>query len=320
MRRLLYLWVLLATSVLAQNADFTKGIVTVNDAVFQGSPITLRQFQGLVILTNPMTTVGDLIEGGISGAPVRLGVGTDSQVLTMNGGIPSWQNSTGMLNPMTSRGDLIIGQSGGAPIRLSIGTNSQVLTVSAGSERWADPTGGFANPMTNAEDLIKGGASGTPVRLGAGSDGNVLQVSGGVVQWLPKPGPNVAYSAILQSPGDSTVSNSLADFSGLGVTVVVPSSNYLISFSVNFGNTTANVTVKFAVLVDGVNLGTWQVQGPVATGLLATTIHQDVLATLVSAGSHVFKLQWSTTGGTVQAGTNLTSTLTPCVLIITQTI
>lgn len=41
-------------------------------------------------LTNPMTTAGDLIVGGSSGTPARLGVGSSGQVLTVVSGAPAW--------------------------------------------------------------------------------------------------------------------------------------------------------------------------------------------------------------------------------------
>lgn len=41
-------------------------------------------------MTNPMTTAGDLIRGGTSGAPTRLGIGTTGQVLTVSSGLPAW--------------------------------------------------------------------------------------------------------------------------------------------------------------------------------------------------------------------------------------
>ena len=40
--------------------------------------------------TNPMTTAGDLIVGGVSGAPSRLAIGTDGQVLTVTSGAVAW--------------------------------------------------------------------------------------------------------------------------------------------------------------------------------------------------------------------------------------
>lgn len=42
------------------------------------------------VLTNPMTTAGDMIIGGTGGAPTRLGKGTANQVLSMAGANPAW--------------------------------------------------------------------------------------------------------------------------------------------------------------------------------------------------------------------------------------
>lgn len=46
-------------------------------------------------MTNPMTTAGDLIYGGASGSPTRLGIGTAGQVLTVSGGNPGWAAAGG---------------------------------------------------------------------------------------------------------------------------------------------------------------------------------------------------------------------------------
>jgi len=43
-----------------------------------------------VPLANPMTTSGDIITGGVSGVPQRLGVGTNGQVLATISGLPVW--------------------------------------------------------------------------------------------------------------------------------------------------------------------------------------------------------------------------------------
>ena len=45
--------------------------------------------------SNPMTSVGDLITGGVEGSPKRLGVGADDQVLTVVAGEPAWADATG---------------------------------------------------------------------------------------------------------------------------------------------------------------------------------------------------------------------------------
>jgi hypothetical protein len=46
-------------------------------------------------LINPMTTAGDIIIGGASGAPLRLGIGTEGQVLTVASGVPVWATPSG---------------------------------------------------------------------------------------------------------------------------------------------------------------------------------------------------------------------------------
>lgn len=49
------------------------------------------------VIVNPMTTQGDVIYGGSSGAPARLPKGTAGQILTMNAGAtaPEWQTPSG---------------------------------------------------------------------------------------------------------------------------------------------------------------------------------------------------------------------------------
>ncbi len=46
-------------------------------------------------LTNPMTTAGDIIIGGIAGAPERLAKGADGQVLTVVAGVPAYADASG---------------------------------------------------------------------------------------------------------------------------------------------------------------------------------------------------------------------------------
>jgi hypothetical protein len=86
--------------------------------------------------TNPMTTAGDLIDGGSGGAAQRLGVGTVGQVLTVSSGtVPAWQAAP-FTNPMTTPGDIIYESSGTAPTRLAGNTSTQrefLLSQGSGS-------------------------------------------------------------------------------------------------------------------------------------------------------------------------------------------
>ena len=135
--------------------------------------------------SNPMTTLGDLIEGGAGGTPTRFPIGSNGQVLTSSGGVLAWvANSTvGFANPMTTIQDLIVGGAAGAAGRLGVGSNGQVLTVNGGAVSWQNNAAGFTNPMTTTGDLISSNPGSTPVRLGVGASGQVLTVVGGAPAW-----------------------------------------------------------------------------------------------------------------------------------------
>jgi len=93
---------------------------------------------------SPMTTAGDIIYGGVSGAGTRLGIGNNGYVLTVSSGAPVWAASSGgggpvansciYLNSLSISSSYTIATSQGAmsvgPITVSSGA---VLTVSSGS-------------------------------------------------------------------------------------------------------------------------------------------------------------------------------------------
>ena len=53
-------------------------------------------------MTNPMTTLGDIIYGGASGTPTRLGIGTLGYVLQAGASAPTWFNLFGTANTFTA--------------------------------------------------------------------------------------------------------------------------------------------------------------------------------------------------------------------------
>src|SRR5690606_31389754 len=65
-----------------------------NLAVFDGATGKLLK-DGGAPLTNPMTTAGDIITGGTSGAVQRLGIGSDGQVLKVVSGAVNWADESG---------------------------------------------------------------------------------------------------------------------------------------------------------------------------------------------------------------------------------
>ena len=131
-------------------------------------------------MANPMTTAGDIIVGGTSGAPARMAKGSANDVLAMDalGTGEQWRDPN-TLTPITSEGDLIVGGAGGYPERLAKGAEGKVLKAGATGLQWGDDSAGMTNPMTTQGDVIYGASSGTPTRLAKGTAGQVLTMNSG---------------------------------------------------------------------------------------------------------------------------------------------
>lgn len=83
-------------------------------------------------MTNPMTTAGDIIVGGASGTPDRLGAGTDGNVLTLSSGAPTWAapaTQTGDHKLLTTSADTSAGYLGA---KLTAGSNVTLTTNTDG--------------------------------------------------------------------------------------------------------------------------------------------------------------------------------------------
>lgn len=94
-------------------------------------------------MTNPMTTLGDLITGGASGTPGRLAVGAEGEVLTVTGGEPGWAAAPP------------------PPIPLLAGVVTTVLGAdTVAGYGYVDPTG-LASLTLEAIGLVVSGVTGT---------------------------------------------------------------------------------------------------------------------------------------------------------------
>ncbi len=135
-------------------------------------------------LTDPMTTIGDLIFRDGTNTTNRLALGTAGQILTVSGGVPSWQNAAaGFTDPMTTIGDLIYRNGANTTSRLAVGTNGQVLTVTGGLPTWQAAVAGFSDPMTTRGDIIYRDSTNTTDRLALGTSGQVLRSNGTDLVW-----------------------------------------------------------------------------------------------------------------------------------------
>lgn len=128
-------------------------------------------------LTNPMTTVGDIIIATTGGTPIRLAPGAGNSVLTMVSGSPAWATPvTGFANPMTTKGDMIYSNPGSTAVRLPIGSTGQLLGISGGVPAWTTQPSTVVQPS--------GDTTGTADQAAIAAALNALP-NGGVVTLAP---------------------------------------------------------------------------------------------------------------------------------------
>ncbi len=160
-----------ATGFSIAGGTAVKTLTLTGDATISGNP-----------LSNPMTTLGDIIYGGAAGASTRL-AGASGVLHSTGGAAPTW----GSVNLASDVGATILpGANGGTGIAnsgktLTLGgnfsttgaftstgatslafSNSAVLTVTANATISGTP---LSNPMSAVGDIIYGGASGAPTKL-----------------------------------------------------------------------------------------------------------------------------------------------------------
>jgi hypothetical protein len=58
-------------------------------------------------MSNPMTSIGDIIVGGSSGLPARYGIGSTNQLLTVTAGVPAWTSNPTVPGVLTVSGKTI---------------------------------------------------------------------------------------------------------------------------------------------------------------------------------------------------------------------
>ncbi len=131
---------------------------------------------------SPMSASGDIIYGGASGTGTRLAKGSDTQVLTLASGVPTWAPPvTGFANPMTTGGDIIYGGASGVATRLANGSAGQVLTSAGGTSAPTWSTRGFLPLSARYTTATAGsyGASDTVVNYGTSVyDANSIVTTG----------------------------------------------------------------------------------------------------------------------------------------------
>lgn len=128
---------------------------------------------------SPMTTSGDIIYGGASGAGTRLAKGTDGQVLTLASGLPSWATPSGggSQTPWTSNIDadgfsLLVDDSTG--IFSSESGNPELLKFTSVAS--AVNEFNITNAATGGGPILSatGGDTNIPVNINPKGSGNII--------------------------------------------------------------------------------------------------------------------------------------------------
>lgn len=104
---------------------------------------------------NPMTTAADIIKGGASGTPERLGVGSEGQVLKVVSGALAWaadSTGSGSLPGTPDEGDLVFFD-GADWVSLGIGSAGQVLKTNGTADApvWAGGVGDVVGPSSSTD-------------------------------------------------------------------------------------------------------------------------------------------------------------------------
>jgi hypothetical protein len=111
-------------------------------------------------MTNPMTTAGDIITGGASGAPQRLAVGANGKVLTVVSGAPAWSDPAAASLQGTATGNIdmadyqlsrgMLKDMGNVFVdKGNSGTTTQTLDYTAGSHQKITATGNHTIATSN---------------------------------------------------------------------------------------------------------------------------------------------------------------------------
>jgi hypothetical protein len=130
---------------------------------------------------NPMTTVGDMIYEGSGPTAVRLPIGSSNQVLTVVGGIPSWETpSSGGVTTIS------FGSTGLTPSTATSGAVTVAGTLGATS-------GGTGQSTYATGDILYASASNTLSKLTAGTNGQVLTLASGVPSWAASTSSGVSF-------------------------------------------------------------------------------------------------------------------------------
>lgn len=139
-------------------------------------------------------TTGDLLYASASNVLSKLAVGSDTQILTLAGGVPTWAApaTSGTVTGVSGTTNRITSTGGTTPVldisasyvgQTSIVTLGTITTGTWNGTTIASSAGGTGFTTYATGDLIYASGINTLAKLAAGSNTNVLTLAGGVPTW-----------------------------------------------------------------------------------------------------------------------------------------
>lgn len=136
---------------------------------------------------------GDILYASGANTLAKLAAGSNTQVLTLVAGVPSWQTpAAGTVTSVSGTSNRITSTGGATPVidisSLYVGQTSITTLGTIATGTWQgtaiDAThGGTGQTSWTTGDILYASGSNTLSKLAAGVDGSVLQLAGGVPVW-----------------------------------------------------------------------------------------------------------------------------------------
>ena len=186
-----------------------------NLVVFDGTTGKLGK-DGGTPLANPMTTAGDIITGGTSGAAQRLAAGTDTHVLTMVSGAPAWAASSGGSGAV----DSVNGDTGAVivavPIIIACSDETTALTTGTAKATFRMP---YAFTLTAVRASVTTAPTGSVLTVDINESGSSILSTKLTIDATEKTSTTAATPAVISDSALANDAEITIDIDGVGSTI-----------------------------------------------------------------------------------------------------